>query len=614
MTSTDASDRLASFSNRGPSIDLAAPGVNIFSTMHNNRYGQLMFGTNGTSFSTPFVSGAVALTLTHHPDWTGQQANEQVRISADNIDDINISAAGQIGRGRLNIQRALTFTSPSIRITEMKFQDENQDGIVQAGEQVDILISLTNYLVAAANLRVNLNSSDSRVIIEQQPQIIPLLGTLQETDLPVTFSISVARNTPPHHKIDFVLDISTEDYSDKEHFSIRVLSSNGMIGINNIRTTLTNIGRLGFSDSGSFEDGYGFSFKDGGNWLFEGALICGNAPERISNAARANFEGTHLIFDTDFTAFDQTGVEISTPGIVTDQETIAIFEDGNATAPLGIQIKQESFARQAKPNDDFVILRYEIENQTDSTLADFHFGLFLDWDIILRTDDELFNSAGFDSSNHMGFVWLDSLYAGVSLLGQEGLSFAALDNNGSEDIRIDDGFSDEEKWRAISGGVQRKFISKQNVAFVLAAGPLQIASGGKTQVGFALLGGEGLEDLKSNADAAADLWREIQTTSVDSYEDLVERTFQLEQNYPNPFNPTTEIIYTMDQNGIVELAVYNLLGQHIRTLVRERKNAGRHKVTWDGTDLHNQPVASGLYLYRLKTGRVVHSRKMLLLR
>ncbi|RMD94731.1 MAG: T9SS C-terminal target domain-containing protein [Calditrichaeota bacterium] len=91
-------------------------------------------------------------------------------------------------------------------------------------------------------------------------------------------------------------------------------------------------------------------------------------------------------------------------------------------------------------------------------------------------------------------------------------------------------------------------------------------------------------------------------------------TFNLEQNYPNPFNPSTMIRYHLPIAGVVELAIYNSMGQHIRTLVKEKQAPGTYEFTWDGADDLGHPVGSGVYLYRLHAGDFVHTRKMILMR
>lgn len=90
--------------------------------------------------------------------------------------------------------------------------------------------------------------------------------------------------------------------------------------------------------------------------------------------------------------------------------------------------------------------------------------------------------------------------------------------------------------------------------------------------------------------------------------------FRLLQNYPNPFNPTTVISWQLAVGSEVELAIYNLLGQKIRTLVNGKQPAGFHRVEWDGRDDAGRAVASGIYVYQIKAGEIVQSRKMILIR
>jgi len=87
-------------------------------------------------------------------------------------------------------------------------------------------------------------------------------------------------------------------------------------------------------------------------------------------------------------------------------------------------------------------------------------------------------------------------------------------------------------------------------------------------------------------------------------------------NYPNPFNPATEIRYDIssDIGKNVNLKIYNLLGKEIKELVNAVHQHGSYKALWDGTDSLGRLVPSGIYLYRLKIGEEVFTRKMTLLR
>ena len=85
-------------------------------------------------------------------------------------------------------------------------------------------------------------------------------------------------------------------------------------------------------------------------------------------------------------------------------------------------------------------------------------------------------------------------------------------------------------------------------------------------------------------------------------------------NYPNPFNPSTSINYGLNQDGFVTLKIYNTLGEEIATLVNEYQLAGFKSATWNGRNGAGLPVASGIYIYRLKTGNVVKSEKMMFMK
>jgi len=93
--------------------------------------------------------------------------------------------------------------------------------------------------------------------------------------------------------------------------------------------------------------------------------------------------------------------------------------------------------------------------------------------------------------------------------------------------------------------------------------------------------------------------------------------YSLGQNYPNPFNPTTSIQYSVvsDQSPPhVNLKIFNLLGQEVRTLVDEVQEAGYYTVTWDGKDSDGRQAASGVYFYRLTAGSYGATKRMVLMK
>jgi hypothetical protein len=90
--------------------------------------------------------------------------------------------------------------------------------------------------------------------------------------------------------------------------------------------------------------------------------------------------------------------------------------------------------------------------------------------------------------------------------------------------------------------------------------------------------------------------------------------YALFQNYPNPFNPSTQITFDVPASEFVMLRVFNLLGQDVHTLINKAMTPGRYTVEWNGNDMLNNEVASGVYFYELRGKSFISRKKMLLIR
>jgi formylglycine-generating enzyme required for sulfatase activity len=101
--------------------------------------------------------------------------------------------------------------------------------------------------------------------------------------------------------------------------------------------------------------------------------------------------------------------------------------------------------------------------------------------------------------------------------------------------------------------------------------------------------------------------------TVTSIKESIAEPFSLGQNFPNPFNPSTVIPFTLTRSGKVQLIVYNVFGQTVRTIVNGFFSSGFHTLIWDGRDDHNIGVGAGIYIYRLRFEGKNITRKMLLL-
>ena len=106
------------------------------------------------------------------------------------------------------------------------------------------------------------------------------------------------------------------------------------------------------------------------------------------------------------------------------------------------------------------------------------------------------------------------------------------------------------------------------------------------------------------------------TAVTESYAASLPESFTLSQNYPNPFNAGTVIRFALSTAAGVDLAIFNLAGQQVATLAEDGREAGTYTISWDGRDDDGRALASGVYLYRLRTGDggQVETRKLVLVR
>jgi hypothetical protein len=107
---------------------------------------------------------------------------------------------------------------------------------------------------------------------------------------------------------------------------------------------------------------------------------------------------------------------------------------------------------------------------------------------------------------------------------------------------------------------------------------------------------------------------EPSASAIDDEQGIVVERFSLEQNYPNPFNPTTEIAFRLARAVDVDLAVYSITGQKVRTLANGYHKAGKHSVTWNGLNDSGNRVASGVYFYSIEAGDFTAFKKMVLIK
>ncbi len=599
-----ASNTIAWYTNYGVSVNVFAPGSDIYSTTPNNSYQSM----SGTSMASPLVAGLAGLVKTQNPAWNVDQVREQIRVNCISIDASNPSFSGLLGKGRIDALRAVSnFTSPSIRIVDFSFVDSGGNGIINAGETIDLQILFTNYLYTTSNVTFTLTENDNYITLTNPNGFISSFNS--HDTLTVDFQFQVAQGVPDGYILRFVVNTSSSNYSDRELLQLIVNPPQFAIhNTNRLQTAITTEGNIGWIDFQGQSSGIGFVFN-GEDYLFEGGLMLGNASTKVSDCIRGIDGQTQ---DDDFRPAKGEYLSIVSPGQISSEEGTILFIDSMAASPLGVSILQKTYADTTAVNQGFIIFKYQIANPTPNPITNLYVGLFFDWDIVVGTGVN--NWVRYDATRKMGYAQNaasnPTKLVGTRLLTSNAtISYRSI-NNPSE---LYDGFSDLEKWNFLSGGIQTQTLDNMDVSTLLAEGPMSIPAGEMIETAFAIVGGNSLSELQTNADQAQSFW-EGAWAGVEAKNIAIPQNLLLAQNYPNPFNSTTVISWRLAISQVVELKIFDLLGQEVRTLVHEKQEAGSHSVIWDGKDEQGNLVASGIYLYRIQAGDFVQSRKLLLMK
>lgn len=620
---TNPDDERYSAGNYGPTVDVVAPatgitggsGLGMYGTFQNDTYIQ---GSSGTSLASPIAAGLAGLVIDRFPNYTPLQVAEQIRVNSDYIDDKNPGFEYYLGSGRINAVRALNNTnSISLRVEDFAYTDlSNGNGVTEPGENFSLGMNFKNYLNPASNVTVTLESRSEFVTITQNSYTISSVGTLQETsNFSSPFEFSIANNIPENEDVELLIKFDNGGgYQDFqlfiEKFNTTYLTQAG----NDLALTITSKGNLGYNDYGQQPtEGDGLFFENGSNLLFEGALIYGNAEDRIMDAAHEDYLSN---LSEDFEPL--IPFSLSIPGSISDYQGFTKFNDNKADPKLGIETELHTYSFSQDEYSKFILLRYMFHNTSDSTINNFFAGLFFDLDMHDFDDDH----TSWDDTDKFGYVYDDGGriedHIGVALVSDQNYGYRAMSNSGNNPIggvSLNPRFNDDGKWLAIASRTTIRDYGPGDIAFSVSGGPYQIEPGKYLNVVFSIAGGYSVEELRT-AIQSSRLAAGLIPTSVEKLEDELPIKFSLSQNYPNPFNPSTKIKFNIPtvETGHTpslqtSLIVYDVLGREVKTLINQNMQPGKYEVEFNATGL-----SSGVYFYKLSAGSFAETKKMMLVR
>jgi hypothetical protein len=560
--------------------------------------------------SSPVVASAAALVKRAFPQLGMQEVGELLRITADNIDAKNPAYIGKMGKGRLNVLRALTETPPSIRIQNI-VQSERNSFNGQTADTLYLYLDVKNFLFPATGVQLSLNTNNSSLTILNPQITIASLGRLETKSQIGPFRIlipaSVANNTSVQFTINYTANGGA--YQDYENFSLIVAKDYLDITTPSVSTTITSNGRIGYS-SPDQEGGQGFIYK-GEQLLYEAALMIGNAPSRVSDNARAVNDQT----DEDFVRVIKAHEIVdNTDSVMAESQ----FNDAGSSSRLNVLVNHKMLAYKTSPNDKYVIAEYEISNLNNIPLTNVHVGLFTDWDILGGAN----NATQYDAATRLAYVYdrqQTAPYAGVKLLSQTAAPvYYPLSYRLTGNPLTDNDFTTAEKWETLSSGIKTNEMGTNgtgiDVSFVSGFGPYTINANSSIKVAFSIVGGDNLQDLKVNAISAQQKFDAANGELPPG--DVTKLSFEV---YPNPVisaqNSLSSVRFFLPQDGTVSLDLVNLQGQTVRSLVSLQPYLkGVYTLNYDFNSAGFSDVESGIYIYKLNFSGQIAAKKLKVLR
>jgi len=605
----NANDTKAGGSNYGAWVALGAPGTSILSLFPSSSYGT----SSGTSMATPMVAGVAALVRAFHPSWSVDQVLTQLVSTADDISLKNPAYPGMLGAGRINAYRAVTETAPGFAILDMSAEEVggDQDGRVDPGENARLSLTLKNYGSATSGVQVVLLGSLPEVQVVQGIWDIPQLAAGGTATNPAgTFEVSLSPFTLSNREIPLTFTVSAENfYTTTLSAPLAVDPAFAHHDTGNVVFTVTDFGVFGYNDYTNTLNPYigrGFRFPaTGSNALFHGSLMAGVSTARVSDCAY----GDNFALRYDWTT--ATGGEITMgPGEAADQQGFAVYQDSGAgNEQIGLQVTQESYAWKSPPGDDFVLLSFLVKNVSPRDLDSLYLGLYLDWDVA----DLDSNEAGWNPDLRLGYTFNDQVvtpntrYYGSCLLSHDPASYRVINHNALGNAVLTDSL----KYIYMSQGmVTTSGPTSADYSSLLSAGPFSLVSGDSVMVGFAVLGGENLDDLRANAAVAIQYWEGIPASGpAPAALTAPPGVFSLSGAFPQPANGELTVDFVLPGAGRVAFDLVDVLGRAVRLHEGEYSAGGTYRVT-----LPHREIASGVYFLRGTSPYGNFARKILWLK
>jgi len=460
------------------------------------------------------VAGIAALVKIAFPSYTPEQVREQLRATADNIDEVNgASYAGLLGRGRVNALRAVTETDAiSVRMTDYTIGGTDDNGYFDEGEEIKVTATFTNYLSDIGSWTYEWVANSSHIDIVSgatgggngwQG------GDSQVIEFTVRWRASMSYKSIIFIEPKVRADGRIVSGSD----AVRFVANDVQIATHTTPSFLMDVtsdGDIGhvefsFTYSRDYPGNLGQGFNHANpvfNLTRDAGIAIGTGPDRVSASV---FEVPHRrpipsghIQNTDFVPLTPLKFSSVSGGL---QQSRVWLTDTNSINPLYLNVLQESRVNLIE-GEDIALFRYMLHNTAESSLENVHMGFYVDWNIYNWSR----NTVGFDEQERITYTRHDGSYP--TIMGTMALSEGIKEHSRSHTsvYRARSLRESTDAWPSISQGIEVPPNEPNNWAQMVASGPFSIEAGAAAVVGFAIIYGSDLEDLRKNARRAREMY------------------------------------------------------------------------------------------------------------
>ncbi len=576
VAATDNDDFAASFTNYHTSVDISAPGVDIYSTIPNNTY---QFAS-GTSMATPVAAAVAAMAFQKYPEKSCVQIGEILKAKSDNIDSLNEFYAGKLGRGRVNAEKVLSSDATvSLSLLSHSISEEFADNELSQGETVEISFTLINYLDSAKNAVVRLNPTEVGLIDMIQDSIyVGDLAEMQVFASGAPFRFKIRQGIPLDKKLDLIFVITAADgYISRNAITLTLSPSYKTMRSNRITATFNSTGNIGYNDYPDNRQGEGVRLDSSASLMYEGSLMIALNNTTLYDCARSSsqlLKNRSFISDASFLT--------QKPGVISQEDGIAFFQAPQLDAANPkVKIVQNVYQFAEPELDNTIFTVYNLTNTTSQPMDSVFAGLYFDWDLVSPQR----NYAWWDTLNNIGFVkYLDNDTApiiGCIMLSDMPVNFFAMDNNGNSEANpgVYDGFSYREKLMVLSSGLKRTASALTDVSMVISGGEESLLPGATKSFAFAIIGGYSTEEIIRSADQAR---RKADNFSWGSNYRSHPKHNEIWGVSPNPSLGFINIKINIVEDANCDVAVFDLAGRRVLSLANNIDlRYGKHFFRYD---------------------------------